>query len=61
VTAAKVIDASHQTLNARLDWQASGKLKLYLTLINLLDLQYEEVAGYATSKRAGYIGGTLDF
>lgn len=61
VTNQSVIDASYQIFSARVDYQATQKLKLYAIANNILDLKYEEVAGYATARRSGYAGATYSF
>jgi len=61
VTNQQVIDASNQLFSARLDYKASAKLKLYALVANILDLHYEEVAGYGTARRSAYAGAIYPF
>ena len=47
---------NHQVLDMTGSWSVSEELDLYLRWENVLDTDYQQVAGYYTSGSAGYIG-----
>lgn len=56
VTNARMLAASYQVLNATMEWHALRDLKFYARALNLMDLKYEETAGYGTYRRSFFIG-----
>ncbi len=52
---------SYTLLNASATYKVTGFLQIYGRLINILDSNYEEVYGYGTAKRSGYVGVKIGF
>lgn len=54
--AKRVVLSSHIIVNSAISYSLTNNLKLYGKFINLLNADYEEVFGYGTAKRSGYVG-----
>lgn len=61
VSGQNVIDASVQTWNAAVIWQPAEAWRLHARLVNILDLHYDEVAGYGAYGRTFYGGAAYTF
>jgi vitamin B12 transporter len=42
-------------------YRINAHLQLYARIENLLDEQYEELSGYNTAERAGYLGFRINY
>ena len=52
---------SYTLLNASATYKVNDLLQLYGRLVNILDSSYEEIYGYGTAGRSGYIGLKISF
>jgi vitamin B12 transporter len=59
--ATRITIDSYTLLNASATYKVTGFLQIYGRLINILDSNYEEVYGYGTAKRSGYVGVKIGF
>ena len=61
IPAKKVNTGNKFIANASIDYQISKNASLYLKINNIFDKKYQDVAGYATSGRAFYVGINAKF
>ncbi len=54
--ATRIFLNSYTLINASATFELTGFIQLYGKLVNILDSDYEEVYGYGTAKRSGYVG-----
>ncbi len=56
----RVSNKAHTLLSAGLEWKALQRLKLFLRLENIADVQYEPVMGYGAAGRSAFLGVQWD-
>ena len=59
--ATRIILASYTLLNASTTYKVNNLIQLYGRLVNILNSSYEEIYGYGTAGRSGYIGLKISF
>jgi len=52
---------SYTLLNASATYKVNDLIQLYCRLVNILDSSYEEIYGYGTAGRSGYLGLKISF
>ena len=59
--AARIILDNYTLLNASASYKINNLIQLYGKLVNILDSDYEEIYGYGTAGRSGYLGINISF